>query len=98
MLYAPPQPHVPHVSHLPHLLFLLHLPCPITWVHTSRLDHGMPPLLTPALRQHVTTLVLKLFKWQASVLVHHLPSQFLSPLIPPRHLNLNLSRSYWEKT
>src|SRR5216683_1514297 len=67
MLHAPPQPHVPCVSHLPHLPFLLHLPCPIMWVHMSRLDHGMPP-------------------------------PFPLPSIPPRHLNLNLSRSYWEKT
>src|SRR6266851_281719 len=89
------RPHAPHVSFLPCLPFLLHPPCPITWVHLSCQDREMPPLV---LRQHVTSLVPKLLKCQASVLVHRLPSQFPSPSIPPRRLNCNLSRSCWEKT
>src|SRR6266851_3191706 len=92
---CPQWPHAPRISFLPCLLFLLHPPCPITWVHPSCRDRGMPPLV---LRQHVTSLIPKLLKCQASVLVHHLPSQFLSPSIPPRRLNHNPSRSCWEKT
>src|SRR5216683_7822471 len=94
-LSCPQWPHAPHISFLPCLLFLLHPPCLITWVHLSCRDRGMPSLV---LRQHVTSLVPKLLKCQASVLVHRLPSQFPSPSIPPRRLNCTLSRSCWEKT
>jgi hypothetical protein len=91
---GPQRPHAPCVSFLPCLPFLLHPLCPIMWVHLSCRDHRMPPL------EHVTSLIPKLLKCQASVLVpsHCLPSQFLSPLILPRCLNCNPSRSCWEKT